>query len=110
MDPDGIREIILEITENSLQAQLRAIHRLQGKVSRDEPKSKRISQIDMVYDILNRAGQELHITDILKGVEQVYGVRLGRESVVSALVKKVHQGQRFVRTGGNTFSVRREGE
>ena len=106
---DEIREVILETIESSLEAQLRAVRRLRSPAEDPSPE-KRTSQIDMVYDVLERAGVELHINDILTRVEHVHGVRLERESIVSALTKKVHRHDRFVRTGRNTFSIRKEGE
>lgn len=110
MEPEEIRDVFLDVTAESLEAQLKAVHRLQGRTTREPAQEKRKSQIDMVYDVLERAGCELHINEILTRVEYVHGVRLERESIVSALTKKVHRHDRFVRTGRNTFSIRKEGE
>jgi len=110
VEPEEIRGVLLDIKAESLEAQLKAVRRLQGRTPREPAQEKRVSQIDMVYDVLERAGRELHINDILTRVEYVHGVRLERESIVSALTKKVHRHDRFVRTGKNTFSIRKEGE
>jgi DNA-directed RNA polymerase delta subunit len=64
--------------------------------------------VDMVYDILNRSGAELHISEIIRRVEEVNGIRLDRESIASALSKKIKKGDRFLRVGKNTFTLRRE--
>jgi DNA-directed RNA polymerase delta subunit len=65
-----------------------------------------MSQVNMVYDILQKAGQPLHITEIIERVAKVYGQRLDRESIVSSLVKKVNRGDRFVRTEKNVFGLK----
>jgi hypothetical protein len=49
------------------------------------------------------------VTEIIDRVEKVHGVRLDRESLVSALAKRVVREDRFVRTDRNTFAVRGEG-
>ena len=65
-----------------------------------------MSQVDMVEDILISAGESLHIGEIIERVEKAHGVRLDRESIVSALTKKVTRGDRFERTGRNTFALK----
>ena len=105
-----VRESFLEAFEASLDAQLRAVRRLRkGGVIPEKGRRRRgISQLDLVYDILRRAGVPLHVREILRRVEADHDVRLDRESVVSALSKKVARGVRFVRTDRNTFAVRKE--
>ena len=101
-----IEEAVLNAFEIALDAQLRAIRRAKGKESA-EPKDKRsTSQIDMVYDVLLRAAEPLHISEILDRVEELHGRRLDRESVVSSLVKKIARGDRFVRTDKNVFALK----
>lgn len=106
MDKKDLRDIILETIETSLDAQLRAIRRMRQPALAEEPKPKGMSQVDMAYDILNRAAQPLHITGIIDRIESVHGVRLDRESLVSALSKRVARDDRFVRTDKNTFSLK----
>jgi len=105
-----VRDSLLEAVEVSLDAQLRAVRRLRrgGEVRERGRRRVGMSQVDFVYDILLRAGVPLHITEILRRVAADHGVRLDRESVVSALSKKVARGVRFVRTDRNTFAVRKE--
>ena len=54
---------------------------------------KRPTFMDRVVDILRQARQPLHISEILAQVKSKYKVSLDRESLVSALVKKVHHHQ-----------------
>jgi hypothetical protein len=109
MEPEEIRDVILDVSAESLEAQLKAVRRLQGQsVPKGAPRKGK-SQVDMVHDVLKSAGTELHINDILDQVERAFGIRLERESVVSALTKKVRRHDRFVRTDKNTFALK-EGE
>jgi hypothetical protein len=108
-DKDPIEQAVLNAFEIALDAQLRAIRRLKsGKAAPEGAKRKSTSQIDMVYDALQRSGKPLHITEILDRVEKLHGQRLDRESIVSSLVKKIAKGQRFVRTDKNVFALKED--
>lgn len=105
-DRNDIEESVLHAFEVSLEAQLKAIKRLRsGQVEQKKPSPRGMSQVDMVYDVLQRASQPLHISEIIDRVEKVHGLRLERESIVSSLVKKVRRGDRFVRTDKNVFGL-----
>jgi hypothetical protein len=73
-----------------------------GKVS--QPKSR--SHISIIIDLLSAAGSPLHVSEIIKRANEQHGVSLDRESVVSALTKKVKKGDTFVRTGPNIFGLK----
>jgi len=107
MDESKIKEVILDAMEASLEAQLRAVRRL--KSGEEKPRAKTaprgMSQVDMAYDILQRAGKALHVSEIIERIEQRHGQQVDRESLVSSLVKKVQRGDRFVRTDKNVFSL-----
>jgi len=110
MEEDKIRSAVLDAFEVSLDAQLRAVRRLkQGKNER--PRARRgMSQVDMAHDILRRAGKPLHVSEIIDRIESVHGQRLDRESLVSALVKKVRRQDRFTRTDKNVFALLKGGQ
>ena len=105
-----LRDTILEAMEQGLSAQLRAVRRLRkGEEAPPGPRQKKgKSQVDMAYDILAKSGEALHITALLEGIDGAFGVKVDRESLVSSLTKKVARGDRFVRTGKNTFAVKEE--
>jgi hypothetical protein len=107
MDEVIIKGIILDITEASLEAQLRAVRRLKSgeETPRAKGVCKRMSQVDMAYDVLKKARTPLHVSDLIDRIEQHHGQRLDRESLVSALVKKVQRQDRFVRTDKNVFGL-----
>ena len=109
---DDIRETILSTIEASLDAQLRAVRRLrQGeKPEAKQSGNSRLSQVDMAYDVLKKAGKPLHIAALLDAIQSTFGMCVDRDSLVSSLAKKISRGDRFVRTERNTFALRKEGK
>lgn len=107
MDELKIKSIILDTIEASLAAQLRAVRRLRSGNDDTKPRRRKkgMSQVDMAYDILRRVKTPLHVSEIIARIEQVHGQRVDRESLVSALVKKVQRQDRFARTDKNVFGL-----
>ena len=104
---DGIRDAIIEALIAAQEAQVRALRRLRKKPKeRSSRRRAGSSQLDLVEDVLIQDGKPLHINEIIERVEKSHGLRLDRESVVSSLTKKVARGERFVRTGKNTFGLK----
>ena len=60
----------------------------------------------MAYDILTEAAQPLHNSELLARIKSRFGLQVDRESLVSALTKRVARSDRFVRTDKNTFALR----
>lgn len=107
--PDNSRNDLLDILEAVSEAQLRTIRKLRGtKTSSaidEQSPAKRMSHIDMVHYILSSARRPLHIAEILQAISKQFGLDLDRESVVSALAKRVARKDRFVRTAPNTYAL-----
>jgi hypothetical protein len=104
---DDCKDNILSAFEASLEAQLRAVRRLRrgpAEGARARPKQGR-SQVDMAYDILTKARAPLHVSALLARLHSTFHVTVDRESLVSSLSKKVARGDRFLRTGKNTFGL-----
>lgn len=101
-----IRDAVLSTVERCLDAQLRAVRRL--RTTPATPRKTRVgrSQVDTIESVLRTAGQPLHINEIIERAHRALKVELDRESVVSALSKKVLRGDRFVRTGPNEFGLK----
>lgn len=106
-DKQVLRDSVLEAIETSLDAQLRAVRRLRsGKPETvGVRKRKGRSQVDLAEDILRRAGKALHVNEIIERVARIHQVPIDRESLVSALSKKVDRGDRFERTAPNVFAL-----
>src|SRR6266700_6336268 len=101
-----VRDTLLQVTEEVLEAQLRAVRSLRGGRRRAEPKAEPgMSQVDMAYDILRAHGTALHIGGIIEAIAERFGAVVDRESLVSALSKRVARSDRFRRVGPNVFGV-----
>jgi len=96
----------LEIKRELLQAQLKVVYRHQRKTVPHGQKLKRTSNLTIVEDILQSSGQPLHISKIVRIAQKDYGVNLERDSIVSALIKKINAGKIFVRIAPNTFALK----
>jgi|SRR5208283_2360378 len=100
-----------KLQEELLKAQLGVVR---GYLKSEEPKERerkvpqgqRMSQMRMVTDILTSSRAPLHVTEIIRQAKKRFGVTLDRESMVSALSKKVKKGVTFVRTDPNTFGMK----
>jgi hypothetical protein len=98
---------LIEVLETSTLAQLRALRALRRSEHRSAAPttSKGKSNMDIVYDILLAAKGPLHIQDILQRAKKEFHRPLRRESLVSALTKKVLDQNTFCRTAPNTFDL-----
>lgn len=106
------RDDLLDVLEASLTAQLRVIRAFRRGAAggtRRGPRAGRKSNMSIIEDILATAGQPLHINDIIMRAQRDHGVELKRESIVSALTKKVLDGNTFTRAGRNVFALVKAG-
>ena len=103
-------EWFLSFYESLFSSQLRVVRQLKAPKTKKAKaeKGRSMSNIDMAIDILQRAENPLHISEIIAQVKTRHGVNLDRESLVSALVKKVHRNQGLSRTAPNTFGMETE--
>ena len=111
MKKELTRDELLTIMESMLKAQLREIRHLRGggrrKVGNDTgtDDAQKKSNISIIIDILTAAGGPLHINEIIERARRDHSVSLKRESVVSALTKKILDGRDFRRAGKNVFAL-----
>ena len=91
-----------EITESKLKI----INRFQKAV---QPKPiKRTSKIEIAKNVLRIAGRPLHVSEIIHLADRDFQVTLDRDSIVSAILKKVNAGKSFIRTAPNTFALKED--
>ena len=104
---DKIPESLLDLYESLLSAQLRTVRQLKNRKTQKGKTQTggSMSNMSMAIDILQQTRKPLHISEILAQVKAQYRVNLDRESLVSALVKKVHRNQGLTRTAPNTFAT-----
>lgn len=100
----------LEIKRELLQAQLRVVYRHQRKTAPHGQKVKRTSNLTIVEDILQNSSQPLHISEIIEIAQKGYNVSLEKDSIVSALIKKINAGRTFIRVAPNTFALKNSPE
>jgi hypothetical protein len=102
---EATRDEVLQAFELALETQLRAVRRLRGRRSSTK-RVKGLSQVDMAFDVLRRAKTPLHVDDLIVAIARAHGVQPARDSLVSALSKKVVAGDRFEKPAPNTFTLR----
>jgi phage regulator Rha-like protein len=100
-------KLYLQYQKEATQAKLRVIERFQELEQRQA--KKRTANIDIVKNVLDSAKRPLHVSEIIQMAEKDYQVRLNRDSIVSALLKKIKAGQTFIRTAPNTFALQTSG-
>lgn len=105
--PELSRDELLDALEAAASGQLRALRALRPRPRRPgRPLAgKGKSNISIVEDILESAGGPLHIRQIIAQARARFGRALSRESLVSALTKKVLDRHTFCRVGPNTFDL-----
>ncbi len=76
-------------------------------LSGEESKAKkRMSNIEIARSVLKNASKPLHVSEIVSNAKHDFNVELERDSIVSAIAKKVKAGKTFVRTAPNTFALK----
>ena len=94
----------LQYQKDITEAKLKIINRFQKAV---EPKPvKRTSKIEIAKNVLRIAGRPLHVSEIIRLAQRDFQVALDRDSIVSAILKKVNAGKSFIRTAPNTFALK----
>ena len=108
-----ISEELLNLHESLLRAQLNVIrqYRKESRLENsDAPADKGMSQMDIVYDILSESQRPIHVDDIIDIAEKRFDKKFDKESIVSALSKRVSRQDRFIKTAPNTFFLISKGQ
>lgn len=102
-----ISDEILTLFESMLRAQLNVIRhfRKQAGIEIEAPKEKRMSQMEIVYDILRQSQKPMHVDDIIATAKSKFTLELDKESVVSALAKRIKRNDRFIKIAPNTYAL-----
>jgi hypothetical protein len=90
-----------EITESKLKIINRFFQKgIQAK------SDKRTSKIQIARNVIRIAGRPLHVSEIIRLAQRDFQIALDRDSIVSAILKKVNAGKSFIRTAPNTFALK----
>jgi hypothetical protein len=105
--PDSNRDDLIDVLEEVAKAQLRTLRGLRRRKAEPGVRVPRRSKsnMDLVEDILREAGGPLHVREIILRAGARFGRVLRRESLVSALTKRVLDQHTFRRVGRNTFDL-----
>jgi len=112
MSPTPATPDLLEVIDRALAAALREVRRARAltpsAADAAHPKraegGKSMSQTSACEDILKTEGHPMHAMALIAALEK-RGIRANRDSLVSALAKRLSPKGPFVRTGGNTFGL-----
>jgi hypothetical protein len=98
----------VELHEALLVAQLKVLRRFLKKDKKEEekPARKGRSKMDVANDILERSSTPLHVAVIINKAKSDHQTIMDRESIVSAISKKVSKGDTFIRVAPNTFGLK----
>ena len=97
-------ESYLQYQKEITETKLKIINRFQKAV---QPKQKkRTLKIVIARNVLHIAGRPLHVSEIIRLAQRDFQVTLDRDSIVSAILKKVNAGKSFIRTAPNTFALK----
>jgi len=108
--PDTKESInILEVLDNVLSAALKEVRRARAREPVEQSEEvrepgKRTSQPRLCEDVLKEAGRPLHISALVQALRG-RGVEANRDSLASALTKRLSPSGAFVRTAANTFGL-----
>jgi len=96
-----------KLQESLLKSQLKIIRQFlrDEEEPKFKPRGKGRSQMSVIYDILLAAQKPLHVNEIIARAKRDFDVDLNRESIVSAITKKVKSGRMFKRVEANTFTI-----
>lgn len=110
MEPKHEDIDVLEVMDRVLSAALREVRNARSRqpvavpLPGSEAGAVRKSHTALCIDMLAAAGRPLHVSALLDALH-ARGVRTTRESLVSAISKKLAPLGTFVRTGPNTFGL-----
>ena len=97
-------ESYLQYQKEITETKLKIINRFQKAVQPTQ--KKRTSKIEIARNVLHIAGRPLHVSEIIRLAQRDFQVALERDSIVSAILKKVNAGKLFTRTAPNTFALK----
>ncbi len=97
-------DLYLQYQKDVAESKLKIIESYRKKGALSD--KKRTSKINITHRVLKEAGMPLHISEIIDRAKSSYNLELDRDSIVSAILKKVKAGKDFIRTAPNTFAVK----
>lgn len=99
---------LLEVLDNMLSAALREVRRARALEPAPSAKKRRqrksTSNTEACLDVLIQAARPLHVSTLVEALAK-RGIQTSRDSLVSALTKRLAPQGPFLRTAANTFGL-----
>lgn len=99
---------LLDVLDSMLSAALREVRRARAvgpaPLLRKRATDKSKSNTELCLDVLVQAGRPIHVSALVETLTRK-GVRTSRDSLVSALTKRLAPRGPFLRTAANTFGL-----
>lgn len=99
-------ELVLDL-ETALRNNLQEIRKFRRENNLPLKKCH-LPQLVIIANILRKEGKPMHISEIIDIAASEYEVTLKRNTIVSAISKRVKAGIMFVKTGPNEFAIKKD--
>jgi len=96
----------LDFVEELAKSTLVVVSKFRDGMPSKSSRSKRTYKFKCVESMLRKAERSLHITEIIEIAKREYKVDIDRDSMSSAISKKIRAGSGIVRTAPNTFAFK----
>jgi len=93
----------LDLVEGLAKSTLDIVNKFRSGIPVGSSRSKRTYKFEYVESILRNAGKPLHVNEIIETAKRDYKVKISKDSLSSAISKKIRAGGNIIRTAPNTF-------
>ena len=96
----------LDFVEEMARSTLEVVKKFRQSTTDTKTREPRTYKFEYVETILRNARKLLHIDDIIDIAGKEYSVTINKDSLSSAISKKIRSGSNITRTAPNTFEYR----
>ena len=96
----------LDFIEEVAKSTLDVVNKFRKNAASAKSRAPRTYKFEYVETILQNAHKPLHIDDIIDIATKEYNVNISKDSLSSAISKKIRSGGSITRTAPNTFTMR----
>lgn len=96
----------LDLVEGLAKSTLDIVNKFRNDMPVGNSRSKRTYKFEYVESILRNAGRPLHVNEIIEIAKRDYKATISKDSLSSAISKKIRAGSNIVRTAPNTFQIK----
>lgn len=96
----------LDLVEELAKSTLDVVKKFRQSTSDTKARAPRTYKFEYVETILQNARKPLHIDDIIDIAGKEYNANINKDSLSSAISKKIRSGSNITRTAPNTFEIK----